>query len=196
MGGITFRRALRSGLEARALPVLVMAMLLTACGGGGPSGSAAEVPEGWESHASVDLSYVMAHPADWDVAFDPATGEDVYIGPDATEIRVTWYVDNDGYAADVLFLGGAADARDRFGVEPNYVNDFTMGDGVRVRVFANQYTDDGGGFFFQRAVVIAPPNIRYVDWYSDVGDEGGDRQAFVPFLHSFEPAPLPATEGA
>jgi hypothetical protein len=180
---------------AQALPVLVVAMLVAACGGSG-SEVAVEVPDGWESHASVDLGYVMAHPADWDVAFDPAIGEDVYIGPDGTEIRVTWYVDNDGYAADVLFLGGAADARDRFGVEPNYVNDFTMAEGVRVRVFANQYTDDGGGFFFQRAVVIAPPNIRYVDWYSDVGDEGGDRQAFVPFLHSFEPAPLPATEGA
>jgi hypothetical protein len=97
---------------------------------------------------------------------------------------------DEGWAVDRIFLGGSADARDRFGTEPNYVSDFSMTDGTRVRVFANQYADDRGAFLFQRAVVTDPPNVWYVDWYSDVGDEGGDRQRFGEFIRSFVTDPL------
>ena len=97
----------------------------------------------------------------------------------------------------MLFQGAESDVAQRYGNPPGVVNELTLADGARVLIFADEYTDDGGAFFFQRAVVLQPPNLWYLDWYSDAGDQGGDRQRFVEFVRSFVPAPdLADVEGA
>lgn len=157
----------------------------------------ATVPDGWVVHESPELGYVMAHPPEWEASLEPATGEIVYSGPDGEEIRVASYVYEEGWAADMLLLGAVADAHDRFGTDPAFVNEFTRPEGTRVNVYAADYRDGRGEFFFQRAVVLSQPVVWYVDWYSEPGDEGGDRQQFLPFVQSFVPAPdLDAEQGA
>ena len=175
---------------------VALALALSACGGtlvGAP-----DIPDGWEVHESSEIGYLMAHPPDWDVELEAAGLEDVFTGPDGTEIRVVGFVVEEGWAADILFQTGESDAEDRFGAPPDVVNELTLADGARVLIFASQYTDDRGAFLFQRAVVLAPPvDLWYVDWYSDIGDEGGDRQRFLEFVESFDPAPLlPGRQGA
>jgi hypothetical protein len=178
----------------RTVSVAAVALALIGCGGGDV---APEVPEGWSTHHSPDLDYSIAHPADWTVTFDPSISADVLVGTGDEEIQVGAGVVEKGWAADRIFLGGSVDARDRFGVEPDHVNDFAMTDGTRVRIFANQYTDGRGPFLFQRAVAVQGQTVWYVDWYSAVGDEGGDRQDFLQFMRSFQPGSgLPPGEDA
>ena len=177
----------RRSSARRLVPALAVAIALAACGGE----VTRVVPEGWDTHESTDLGYVMGHPADWEVAHEAATAEDVYIGPDGAEIRVSALVVEEGWAADILFQAAEDDAAARYGTPPMVVNELTLAGGARVLIFANEYTDDRGAFLFQRAVVLVPPTeLWYLDWSSDVGDEGGDRQRFTEFVRSFVPAPL------
>jgi hypothetical protein len=171
------------------LPLLtvVISLALAACGDS--SVASPEMPEGWEVHESPELGFVMAHPADWEVVNDVEASEVVLTGPDDAEIRVSAYTYDPGWPADRMFQAAEDDAADRYGNPPVVVNELTLSDGARVLVFANDYTDDRGAFFFQRAAVLSPPNMWYVDWYSDLGDEGGDRRSFVLFVRSFVPAP-------
>ena len=183
-------------MMARWAPAfLALAVVLAGCGRS--SVASPEVPAGWEVHESPELGFVMAHPADWDVATDLEFAEVVLMAPDATEIRVSAYTYDPGWAADRMFQAAEDDAAQLYGNPPVVVNELTLSDGARVLIFANDYTDDRGAFFFQRAAVLSPPNMWYLDWYSDIGDEGGDRQHFAEFVRSFVPAPnLGDTEGA
>jgi hypothetical protein len=173
----------------------VLGLVLSACGGS--ANAMPEVPDDWDVHESPELGFTMAHPPDWDVATLPESGEVVYSGPSDAEIRVSAYRIEEGWSADRIFQGSEADVADRYGNPPVVVNELTVAEGARVLIFANQYTDDRGAFLFQRAAVIQDTDVWHVDWYSDVGDEGGDRQRFVEFVRSFVPAPdLRNTEGA
>ncbi len=166
--------------------VLVGALLLAGCG---EESVSATVPDGWVVHDSVDLGYRMAHPDGWEVSSDPQTGGDLFDGEADTEIRIGRYLDEDGWPADRLFLGAVADVRDLYGTDPNFINELAGPEGARIRIYANEYTDAGRSFFFQRAIVLTAPHMWFLDWYSPVGDEGGDRDRFLQFLQSFVPAP-------
>ena len=187
--GPVYRQALSVsdlGVHRILRGALIGALLLAGCGGESVS---ATVPEGWAVHESVDLGYRMAHPAGWAVSVDPQNGDDVYDGEADTEIRIARYIDEDGWPADRIFLGAVADVRDLYGTDPALINELAGPQSARIRIYAGEYTDAGGTFFFQRAAVLTPPHMWIVDWYSPVGDEGGDRDRFLEFVQSFVPAP-------
>jgi hypothetical protein len=173
--------------DRRASGILIGAVLLAGCGG---EAAEATVPDGWLVHESEELGYTMTHPDGWQVAFDPVGTADVYDGADGVVIRVAAYLDEDGWPADRIFLGAVADAQAAHGFAPQLLQQWTGPDDARIHVYVGESTAmSDEPQFFQRAVVLTPPHIWYVDWYSTAGDEGGDRSRFLEFVRSFMPAP-------
>lgn len=118
-------------VTGRVLLAMVVAIGLAACAYGDRQGFM-EVPKGWEVHASGELGYQMAHPAGWEVRFDPDHGEDVYTGTEAEEVRVARYLEPDGWPADRIFLGALWEFEDRYGAIPALVEQLELDDGTRI----------------------------------------------------------------
>ena len=165
------------------------AVALAGCGGPGGSGGG-EVPEGWIVHGSSELGYRMAHPSEWELRFDEGTGEDVFTGADAEEIRVARYLDEDGWPADIIFNDAMLDFEDRYGVRPVLVEQLELSDGTRVQVYQHIVPTGEGVEVSQRAVVLAAPDMWYVDWHSKADDPSEPRERLLELVRSFVPLPL------
>jgi hypothetical protein len=162
---------------------------LAACGGSdGPVGG--EIPEGWEVHGSSELGYRMAYPPDWAVRFDEENSEDVFAGADAEEIRVARYLDENGWPADIIFNDAMLDFEDDYGARPVLVEQLELSDGTRVQVYQHNVPTADGVDVTQRAVILAAPDMWYVDWHSETDEPSGPRERLLEIVRSFVPLPL------
>lgn len=173
----------------RVLLALVVAIWLAACGEADREGFMV-VPEGWEVHASGELGYQMAHPAGWEVRFDEERAEDIYSGADREEIRISRYLEPDGWPADMIFIGASEEFEERYGAIPVLVEQLALDDGTRIQVYQHHEFDGAGLLVTQRAVVLDGPDVWFVDWISEADEPGAPRERLIELVRTFVPGPL------
>lgn len=149
-------------------------------------------PDPWTVHESAELGYRMAYPADWDVAHQPATGEfnaaDIFVGPTDGEVQVYLYEEFGEPLPNEWFRASADLLADRFGSQPELVDERTLENGLRVQVFSLDVVEAGDAYHFQEAVVFGDGEAWDLDWYAQPGNEAEDLELLLNFVNSFTPS--------